>query len=53
METLIVVAAVLAVGVVGAVATVGWALYVKPRLRRRYERNHHRSKRNGTRKSSR
>jgi hypothetical protein len=35
------------VGAVGAIALVGavaWPLYVKPALRRRYEREHHRKK---------
>jgi hypothetical protein len=44
LEEFIVVAAVGAVGVAAVIATLAWPLYVKPKLRRRYERNHHRSK---------
>jgi hypothetical protein len=41
---LIVVSAVGAFGFLAVIASAAWPLYVKPKLRRRYERNHHRSK---------
>jgi len=44
LEVLVVVFAVGAIGAAAFVASVAWPLYIKPKLRRRYERNHHRSK---------
>jgi hypothetical protein len=44
VEVAIVIAAIVAVGLVGGAGIVAWPLYFKPRLRRRYERKHHRNK---------
>jgi hypothetical protein len=44
LESLVIIAAVGAVGVAAIAATLAWPIYIKPKLRRRYERNHHRAK---------
>ena len=52
MELVIVASAIIAGGVICAGFVLAWALYFKPKLRRRYERKHHRSKGNTNRLSS-
>ena len=52
LEELVVVAAIGAVGVAAVIGTLAWPLYIKPKLRRRYERNHHRAKVTARRQSS-
>jgi len=52
VDLAIVASAIVAVGVVCAGLVLAWPLYFKPRLRRRYERKHHRSKGNTNRLSS-
>jgi hypothetical protein len=44
LEEFVVVAAVGAVGIAAVIGTLAWPLYFKPKLRRRYERNHQRAK---------
>ena len=52
METLIVVAVTGAVGIAALMTSVAWPLYIKPKLRRHYERKHHRAKANARRDAS-
>jgi hypothetical protein len=44
VETIIVASVVAAVGLGSAALALSWPLYFKPKMRHRYERNHHRAK---------
>jgi hypothetical protein len=51
LETLIVVAVTGAVGIAALMGSIAWPLFIKPKLRRHYERKHHRAKANARREA--